>query len=105
MRSDFVLDALKQGLYRRQLGEQGGLIIIRIRGAQHVSLGYSERLADAGTEPSVAMLADPVQQRLRRGADLAGNGNDGCPLRIMLTALFRSAGFNNIQSSTRFGQM
>lgn len=50
-RTDFVLDALEQALYARQ-PERGRLICHLDRGSQHVSIRYSERLAEAGIEPS-----------------------------------------------------
>lgn len=54
MSTDFVLDALEQALYARQPGDDGTLI----RGAQYVSIRYSERLAEAGIEPSVGSRGD-----------------------------------------------
>ncbi|VVE27620.1 transposase [Pandoraea cepalis] len=53
MRTDFVLDALEQALYARQPGDDGTLIHHSDRGAQYASIRYTERLAEAGIEPSV----------------------------------------------------
>jgi len=53
MTTDFVLDALEQALYTRQPGSDGALIHHSDRGSQYVSIRYSERLAEAGIEPSV----------------------------------------------------
>lgn len=53
MTTDFVLDALEQALYARRPGEDGTLIHHSDRGSQYVSIRYSERLAEAGIEPSV----------------------------------------------------
>jgi transposase InsO family protein len=53
MRTDFVLDALEQALYARQPDEGDTLIHHSDRGVQYVSIRYSERLAEAGIEPSV----------------------------------------------------
>ncbi len=53
MRTDFVLDALEQALYARQPERDGSLICHSDRGLQYVSIRYSERLAEAGIEPSV----------------------------------------------------
>jgi transposase InsO family protein len=58
MRSDFVLDALEQALYERHPGEDGGLIHHSDRGSQYVSIRYTERLAEAGIEPSVGSAGD-----------------------------------------------
>ncbi|MFN3789842.1 IS3 family transposase [Massilia sp.] len=52
MRTDFVLDALEQALYARQ-PERNELVHHRDRRSQYVSIKYSERLAEAGIEPSV----------------------------------------------------
>lgn len=52
MRTDFVLDALEQALYARQ-PELGSLIHHSDRGSQYVSIRYTERLAEAGIEPSM----------------------------------------------------
>ena len=53
MHTDFVLDALEQALYARQPERDGELIHHSDRGSQYVSIRYSERLAEAGIEPSV----------------------------------------------------
>ena len=58
MRTDFVLDALEQALYERRPGEDGGLIHHSDRGSQYVSIRYTERLAEAGIEPSVGRAGD-----------------------------------------------
>ena len=53
MHTDFVLDALEQALYARQPERDEALIHHSDRGSQYVSIKYSERLAEAGIEPSV----------------------------------------------------
>ena len=53
MQTDFVLDALEQALYARQPDLQDALIHHSDRGSQYVSIRYTERLAEAGIEPSV----------------------------------------------------
>ena len=58
MRTDFVLDALEQALYARQPERNGALIHHSDRGSQYVSIRYSERLAEAGIEPSVGSRGD-----------------------------------------------
>jgi transposase InsO family protein len=50
--TDFVLDALEQALYARQ-PERNTSVDHSDRGSQYVSIKYSERLAEAGIEPSV----------------------------------------------------
>ena len=53
MTTDFVLDALEQALYARQPERDGSLTHHSDRGSQYVSIRYSERLGEAGIEPSV----------------------------------------------------
>jgi transposase InsO family protein len=53
MRTDFVLDALEQALCARQLERDASLIHHSDRGSQYVSIRYTERLVEAGIEPSV----------------------------------------------------
>ena len=57
MRTDFVLDALEQALYARQ-PEKHRLIHHSDRGSQYLSIRYSERLSEAGIEPSVGSTGD-----------------------------------------------
>ena len=57
MQTDFVLDALEQALYARQ-PDPDTLIHHSDRGVQYVSIRYSERLAEAGIEPSVGSKGD-----------------------------------------------
>jgi len=64
MTTDFVLDALEQALYARQPGSEGALIHHSDRGSQYVSIRYSERLAEAGVEPSVGSRADSYDNAL-----------------------------------------
>lgn len=56
LRSDLALDALEQALHAR--GETKGLIHHSDRGVQYVSIRYTERLAEAGIEPSVGSVGD-----------------------------------------------
>ncbi|AEJ00185.1 Integrase catalytic region [Nitrosomonas sp. Is79A3] len=63
MHTDFVLDALEQALYARQ-PELGALIHHSDRGSQYVSIRYTERLAEAGIEPSVGSKGDSYDNAL-----------------------------------------
>ena len=54
----FVLDALEQALHDRQPIRRAGLIHHSDRGVQYVSLRYTQRLAEAGIEPSVGSVGD-----------------------------------------------
>jgi transposase InsO family protein len=64
MRTDFVLDALEQALYARQPERDRSLIHHSDRGSQYVSIRYSERLAEAGIEPSVGSKGDSYDNAL-----------------------------------------
>jgi putative transposase len=64
MRTDFVLDALEQALYARQPERDEALIHHSDRGSQYVSIRYTERLAEAGIEPSVGSRGDSYDNAL-----------------------------------------
>ena len=64
MRTDFVLDALEQALYARQPERDASLIHHSDRGSQYVSIRYTERLAEAGIEPSVGSRGDSYDNAL-----------------------------------------
>ncbi len=60
----FVLDALEQALHDRRPASRGGLVHHSDRGAQYVSIKYTERLAEAGIEPSVGSVGDSYDNAL-----------------------------------------
>jgi putative transposase len=62
--ASFVLDALEQALYERQPVHRGGLVHHSDRGSQYVSIRYTERLAEAGVEPSVGSVGDSYDNAL-----------------------------------------
>ena len=64
MTTDFVLDALEQALYARQPERDSSLVHHSDRGSQYVSIRYSERLAEAGVEPSVCSKGDSYDNAL-----------------------------------------
>lgn len=64
MKTDFVLDALEQALYARRRERDESLIHHSDRGSQYVSIRYSERLAEAGIEPSVGSKGDSYDNAL-----------------------------------------
>ncbi len=64
MRTDFVLDALEQALYARRAEREGALVHHSDRGSQYVSIRYTERLAEAGIEPSVGSKGDSYDNAL-----------------------------------------
>jgi putative transposase len=61
--ASFVLDALEQALHDRR-PVQGGLIHHSDRGGQHLSIRYTERLLQAGIEPSVGSVGDSYDNAL-----------------------------------------
>ncbi len=65
MHTEFVLDALEQALYARQPERDGELIHHSDRGSQYVSIRYSERLAEAGIEPSVGSKGDSYDTQFK----------------------------------------
>ena len=60
--SDLALDALEQALYARR--DTAGLIHHSDRGVQYVSIRYTERLGEAGIEPSVGSVGDSYDNAL-----------------------------------------
>lgn len=64
MHTDFVLDALEQALYARQIKRDSALIHHSDRGSQYVSIRYTERLAEVGIEPSVGSKGDSYDNAL-----------------------------------------
>jgi transposase InsO family protein len=64
LRTDLALDALEQALYDRQVRDEDGLVHHSDRGVQYVSIRYSERLAEAGIEPSVGSVGDSYDNAL-----------------------------------------
>ena len=60
----FVLDALDQALHERRPAHRGGLVHHSDRGSQYLSIKYTERLADAGIEPSVGSVGDSYDNAL-----------------------------------------
>ncbi len=62
--ASFVLDALEQALQERRPVHRGGLVHHSDRGSQYVSIRYSERLAEAGIEPSVGSVGDSYDNAL-----------------------------------------
>ena len=62
--ASFVLDALEQALHERRPVQGSGLVHHSDRGVQYVSIRYTERLADAGIEPSVGSVGDSYDNAL-----------------------------------------
>lgn len=62
LRSDLALDALEQAIHARP--DLDGLVHHSDRGGQYVCIRYTERLADAGIEPSVGSVGDSYDNAL-----------------------------------------
>ncbi len=62
MRTELVLDALEQALWARSGAK--GVVHHSDRGSQYLSIRYSERLAEAGIEPSVGSVGDSYDNAL-----------------------------------------
>ena len=60
LKSDLALDALEQAIYDRERAE----IHHSDRGAQYLSIRYTQRLAEAGIEPSVGSKGDSYDNAL-----------------------------------------
>ena len=59
-----ALDALEQALHERRLNSEDTLVHHSDRGVQYVSTRYTERLAEAGIEPSVGSRGDSYDNAL-----------------------------------------
>lgn len=62
MHTELVLDALEQALWARSGAK--GVVHHSDRGRQYLSIRYSERLAEAGAEPSVGVVGDSYDNAL-----------------------------------------
>ena len=62
LRTDLALDALEQALHARP--DTGRLVHHSDRGVQYISIRYTERLAEAGLEPSVGSVGDSYDNAL-----------------------------------------
>ena len=91
MRTDFVLDALEQALYDRQPERDGSLICHSDRGSQYVSIRYTERLGEAGIEPSVGSKGDSYDNALADSGIVRGT-TSGSPKSYRFYSPFIAAG-------------
>jgi putative transposase len=64
LHTGLALDALEQALYDRQAGLGERLVHHSDRGCQYLSIRYTERLAEAGIEPSVGSRGDSYDNAL-----------------------------------------
>jgi len=64
LRTDFVLEALEQAIYDRRGAGVDALVHHSDRGAQYLSMRYTERLAEAEIAPSVGSRGDSYDNAL-----------------------------------------
>lgn len=64
LRSDLALDALEQAISERQDDAADALVHHSDRGVLYLSIRYTERLAEAGIEPSVGSKGDSYDNAL-----------------------------------------
>ena len=64
LRSDLALDALEQAICEREDDQADRLVHHSDRGVQYLSIRYTERLAEAGIEPSVGSKGDSFDNAL-----------------------------------------
>jgi len=64
LKSDLALDALEQAISEREEARQERLVHHSDRGTQYLSIRYTERLAEAGIEPSVGSRGDSYDNAL-----------------------------------------
>ena len=64
MRTDLALDALEQAIYARCDADTGDLVHHSNQGSQYLAIRYTERLADAGIDPSVGSRGDAYDNAL-----------------------------------------
>ena len=62
--ASFVLDALEQALHQRRPVRGDGLVHHSDRGSQYLALRYTERLIEAGVQPSVGSVGDSYDNAL-----------------------------------------
>jgi transposase InsO family protein len=62
--ANFVLDALEQAIHARCPSGSSGLVHHSDRDSQYVAIRYTERLAEAGIEPSVGSAGDSYDNAL-----------------------------------------
>ena len=103
-RTDFVLDALEQALCARQPFGRSGLIHPSDRGVQYGSIRYTERLAEAGIEPSVGSVGNSYDKALaetlngpykaevihrKSWQDISGSGKDSVVFQVLFFHAWR----------------
>ena len=102
LHADFVLDALEQAIYARCDETVGDLVHHSDRGSQYLAMRYTERLADAGIEPSVGSRGDSYDNaRIGDWALQSGGDSSERPVADVRRRRIRHADVGGlVQSST-----
>jgi len=79
LRGDLALDALEQALYARP--DTRELVHHSDRGAQYLAIRYTERLREAGIEPSVGSVGDSYLPDGRQATTRSRRRSSGCTRR------------------------
>ena len=87
LRSNLALDALEQALWERDQQQHEELVHHSDRGVQYLSITYTERLAEAGIEPSVGSRGDS-----RRSLIAKDNALAECIIGLFKTELINQRG-------------
>ena len=64
LKSDLTLEALEQAICEREVADRDRLVHHSDRGVQYLSFRYTERLSEAGIEPSVGSKGDSYDNAL-----------------------------------------
>ena len=78
LRTDFVLDALEQAIYDRRGAGVDQLVHHSDRGTQYLSMRYTDRLSEAGIEPSVGSRGDSYDNALAESPSVRTNARSNC---------------------------
>jgi len=79
MTTSFVLDALNQAICQRCPSEGDNLVHHSDRGSQYLAIKYTERLAEAGIDPSVGSVGDSYDNALAESTIGPLSGMPACP--------------------------
>ena len=82
-KTDFVLDTVEQALHDRRPVHKIGLSNHSDRGGQYLSIRYTERLADAGIDPSVGSVGNSYDTALAETHQRSVQGRSHSPARTL----------------------
>ena len=82
-KTDFLLDSLEKTLHDRRPVHKIGLSNHSDRGGQYLSIRYTERLADAGIDPSVGSVGNSYDTALAETHQRSVQGRSHSPARTL----------------------